>query len=78
MTLAVMGRTLPAHFGAYPATVEGVDGYVLSINGTAAFYPHRECDQIGRYLLFDRDTDTAPVNVQTSPEPQARGPVTGV
>lgn len=76
MTLAVRGRTLPANFGAYPATIEGVEGYVLSINGMAAFFPHAECDTIGRYLLFDRESDTEPVEILQPPDehvPRRRG-----
>lgn len=63
MTIAVRGRTLPANFGAYRANVEGVEGYVLSISGHAAFFDNAACDLISQELAFDRASETEPVDI---------------
>jgi hypothetical protein len=77
MTFAIQTRSLPSRFSAYPATVEGVEGYVVSINGEAAFVDHAQADAIGRYVLFDGGPRTEPIDVVSPIVPQVRDPHSG-
>jgi hypothetical protein len=71
MTLAIQTRSLPSRFSAYPASVEGIEGYVVSIDGKVAFIDNAQADQVGRYFLFDKEGTTEPIDVQSPLEPQA-------
>jgi hypothetical protein len=61
--MTVRGRSLPTHWSIYRSEFEGVQGFVVSIDGRSAFITPEEAREAAAYLSSVEDTNTAPVDV---------------
>lgn len=74
MTFATQGKSLPVTYAAYPVTVENIDGFVVTIDGRGGFLPMAQARMFGLYLANLEETDTQPIVIRESIEPQAWRP----
>lgn len=47
----------PKMLTAYHHTVDGVKGYILSIEGAQVFVSEKRADELARYMLFAEQTE---------------------
>lgn len=61
--MTVRGRTLPTHLSIYRSEIEGVKGFVMTIDGRSAFIDPERAAEVATYLA---ELDEQPVEVSAS------------
>ena len=59
MTISIQTKTLSNVLAYHQTLADGETGFVLNVGGTQAFLSEKDADKLGRYLLFNDDSNPA-------------------